>query len=793
MRISRHWLAERLPGLDGIGDLAPMLTALGLAVDVREHAAKLPETVVAAVVLRKRRLAAGGAFVCGVDAGRHGAFTCVCGAPNVRVRMRTALALPGTELAGGVVAKRRFGDVLSDGMLCSEAELGLGESHEGILELGKGAKPGVSLNQLLECDDQMLELELTPNRGDWLSLLGVARELAAKTGAALRKPKLTKLPKRKTEWNRSLTVGARIDPAAKEACPKFTCMPLFGVDPSRPTPALMAERLRRCGLRPVSAIVDITNYVMLELGQPLHAFDRDKLDGDINVRFAKDGERLTLLDGTEVALKGHHLLVADESRGEALAGVMGGLGSAVTNGTQNIVLEAAHFVPEAVRGRTREFKLSSEAAHRFERGVDPHMCELALTRAASLVLRHCGGSAGEMAIAGEAPAPRAPISFNPKRVEELIGVEASAAKARRILGALGCEVSGKGKDLQVVAPSWRFDLEIAEDLVEELVRMDGYATLPTTMPRQTSGFVPAGERLITPALARDRLVALGFNEVVTYSFVDPAWERGCYGNDKPLVLSNPLTSENSVMRSGLIPGLIISANYNVHRSQESLRLFELGRCFNSVEDQPQRLAGLCWGPVAPSHWEGQPRTQDYFDASGVLTSLLPGVELQLEPEACHQSLHPGRSAKVKLAGRPVGVVGELHPALLERGRCEIKPAPAVFELDFEALAELGHSRRSAPLSKLPLLRRDLALVVAERTSAGQLVESVKSLSLEELKAVEVFDSFKSSRLGEGMRGVGLRLTLQGTTENLVEERIKGITETVVAKLAGDHQARLRES
>lgn len=789
MRVSCNWLAERLPALGRIDDLPALLTALGLEVDHQATPAAVPAGVVAGLILAKKRIAGTKLYRCRVDAGARGELDVVCGAPNVRARLRAALALPGTVLGGKEVAARSFGAVSSQGMLCSEAELGLGEEAATIMELGRAAAPGTPVAELLECDDRLLELELTPNRGDWLSMLGVARELAAKTGAKYLRPRLLKLPAARRD--RSLGQAATIDPAAAAACPRFTCMPLAGVDTSRPTPPLIAERLRRCGQRPVSVIVDITNYVMLELGQPLHAFDAAKLDGAIEVRFARAGERLVLLDGTEATLGPRHLVVADQSRAEALAGVMGGLDSAVTAATTSIVLEAAHFTPATIRGRTREFKLNSEAAHRFERGVDPALCEIALSYAAALILRHCGGRAGLATLAGAPPPPPAPISFDPASVAKLTGVEASAQQARRSLKALGCKVGGGRKALKVVAPSWRFDLENPADLVEEIVRLAGYDAVPTTMPRQTSAFVAVSERLVTPALARDRLVALGFNEVVTYSFVAAAGERDYYANADPLRLSNPLTAELQVMRSGLLPGLIAAANYNAHRRQEQLRLFELGRCFNSAADQPLRLGGLCWGPLDPDHWDDPGRSQDCFDVTGIVAMLLPGAALELVPDARQPALHPGRSARLMLAGAEVGVAGELHPQLLERGHCELEPAPAVFELDFARLATLAHGRAARPLSKLPLVRRDLALVVASDVTAAQLLKSARSLAVEEMRAVEIFDSFVGAKLGAGRRGIGLRLTLQGSTTNLVEERIRQITEAVAAKLAADHQAQLR--
>ncbi|MBF2735715.1 MAG: phenylalanine--tRNA ligase subunit beta, partial [Betaproteobacteria bacterium AqS2] len=709
-----------------------------------------------------------------------------CAAPNLRAGMTVAAALPGAVVNGVKVARRSVGGIESAAVLCSEAELGLGEDAAGLLELGDGAAPGVPLAELVDAADRIYDLGVTPNRGDWLSVLGVARELAAKTGLRLLPPK----PKRPAPVRGVARQAVKIAAAARAACPKFACLPLEGVDAARPTPAFIRTRLQRCGLRPVSAVVDITNYVMLEYGQPLHAFDRARLAGGIVVRFARPAEPLELLDGTKAKLNKRMLVVADSKEAKAVAGVMGGAGSGVTEATTEVLLEAAHFAPAVVRGRSQELKVSSDAAYRFERGVDPALPELALARAASLIIEHCGGRPGPLTVAGKTPAAAKPVAFEPAAVARITGVSVTAALARKRLGALGFKVAARGRKLAAAAPSWRFDVERWQDLAEEIIRLGGYDAVPVTLPRMEGGLTPQAEPLLDEGRARDVLTAAGYSEAITFAFVNPQWEEACYGNTKPLRLANPLGPEHSVMRSGLFGGLLDRANHNFHHRQDSLRLFEAGRCFPAGGGQPVYLAGLCWG-AAPS-WRGEARPPDYYDARAAVEALLPGLELAFVPGGpLPAALHPGCSARVLLAGRCVGCVGMLHPGLLRKGLCELAGAPALFELDLDQLRAQPRRRRARPFSKLPLVRRDLALLAAADVQAAELVKSIAGLGLPELISVEVFDSFAGGSLPAGQRSIGLRLTLQGTAANLVEARINEIVAAAAAELERAHGAKLR--
>lgn len=789
MRVTRNWLEKFLPGLAAVDGLPGLLTDIGIEVEACGRAAPALAGVTVGRIHKTRRLPGTQARACLVDIGTGTDVEVVCGAPNAKRGLRAPLALPGTQLPGGVVVHAERHGVQSAGMLCSAAELGLGGEDARLFELGRKARLGMPLDELVETADLVLELSITPNRGDWLSMLGVARELAAKLG---RKSKAPRAPKLKEPLAAQV---ATIAPDASAHCPKFTCLPVNGIDAAVPTPPLILERLRRCGVRPVTVIVDITNYVMLELGQPLHAFDRGKLSGDITVRWPRAGEQLQLLDGTTAKLTDRMLVVADATGPQAIAGVMGGLNSGVISTTTDILLEAAHFVPGVVRGRTRELNITSEAAFRFERGVDPTMCETAIKRTAALVLKHCGGSCGKLNVIGATPPPPAMVMLPDGRVERLTGMVINHTEARQRLRALGFAVTRQRGKLGVTAPPWRFDVEQAEDLIEEVIRLGGYANLPTTVPALTGSFAPAPETLLSATTARDRLVADGYNEIITYAFVRPQWEADFYANSQPIQLTNPLATELSVMRSGLLCSLVDRAIHNQNRNQSNLRLFELGRCFPpSGTTQPQRLAALCWGPVAADHWLPVNRDHGYHDLAGTLQRLLPGTRLDYQPLHDHPSLHPGRAASVFLDGTTIGIIGELHPALLGKQRYDLCPAPVVFELDFDFLATLPHTPQVRQLSRFPLVRRDLAVVVPADVRVGELVESARGLVHTNgvvVVDVFIFDDFTGKGIAAGKRSVGLRIVMQGKEDNLVDTQINAVMKSVTERLHSSFAAEVR--
>ena len=790
MKFSLKWLAEYLPAVTSLKNLENTLTDIGLEVeeDIKINL-ELSNVVVGKIVAIDSppdiKLK-----VCTVAIASKKTITVLCGANNIYVGMYVPTALDGAVIQGKEVTTRKIAKINSQGVLCSEAELNLGDDNSGIMDLGKDCKEGQTLTKLLELKDRVIDVAITPNRGDWLSIYGIAREIAAKTNLSLKKPNSIKnKPNIKTK---NLEHKVTINKDALVVCPKFTCMPITDIDASQPTPALIAERLKRCGVRPISIVVDITNYVMLELGQPLHAFDRDKLSGNIVIRYAKENEKLTLLDETKANLKKHILVVADEEKAQAVAGVMGGLNSGVTNKTTNVLLEAAHFVPKIVRGRTRELNINSEAAFRFERGVDPNLPELAVALATKLIKVYCGGNSGKYTVAGKTPKNSRKVKLDPKKISAVTGIEVSKKIVTQRLKALGFGMRMRGKSYDVTSPSWRFDIEHTEDLIEEIVRLGGYDAIPTTMPKLTGSFLPVKQTLSNETILRDRLVALGFNEIVSYAFVDPKWESDFYANDKALKLSNPLSPEQSVMRSGLIGGLMNIATYNEHRQQKNLRLFEIGKCFLSNVKQPMHLAGLVWGPISPDHWDGIKRNHDYFDLRGIVETILPNVSLEFKPDCTVAAVHPNVSANIYVNDKQIGFIGEIHPALLGKHRYDLNPAPVVFELDLDYLQSIAYLPIAKNISKLPLIRRDLALLISDDVLASKLIKSTEDLSIAELIEVEIFDNFANDKVGRGMRSIGLRLTLQGLQENLVDERIKEITSKVTDCLVDKYNAKVRD-
>ena len=789
MLVSVDWIADYLPQARAVEDLSHLFTDHGLEVESVTAAGPNLSGIVAAKVTDIKKIAgAGKARLCSLEHGSGRSSQVVCTAPNIARRSLYAFAPAGTSLPDGRrIEAARMHDHPSEGMLCSASELALGDDSSGLLRLDRDAEPGAPLTRLLTLDDQVYDLSITPNRGDWLSMRGVARELAA-----LLKLKIKPLPTRIAAGSED-KIAVEISPDARLACPRFCALPVSGVKADATTPLWMRERLRRCGVRPVSAIVDITNYVMLAVGQPLHAFDRDRLGSAIRVRFARSGEKLELLDATEARLAENMLLVCGDDRPAAIAGVMGGKASGVTAATGNIVLEAAHFSPAAIRGKTRELNVNSEAAFRFERGVDPVLPTAALALAARLLKRICGGRIGALTEVGSAPTP-GEVELADGQVQKLLGFSPPRSENAAILRRLGCTAgsSPQRKALLVRPPSWRFDIERAEDLIEEIVRVLGYESVPTTMPEFTGRFLPCPDPVLAATAARQHLAAEGFFETVAFSFVPPDWEKDFYGSRKPLTLANPLADTASAMRSGLLASLADCAAYNFSHSQRAVRIFELSRCFPAdTGRQPRMLAALACGPRLADHWDGCDRPFDFFDIKAVLVRLLSGCRIDFRREASHPAFHPGKAAQVMLGAKQIGLIGEIHPRLANR--CGLPHPAAAFEIDFDACAALTRLCEAQPQSRLPLVRRDLAVEADAGVEAGQLVESILMLAIPEIFAVDVFDIYAGEQISAGKKSVGLRISMQGSGENLVDERIDAIVDAAAGALAKNHATIRRSS
>lgn len=791
MQFSEQWLRGFVsPSLDTAA-LSHLLTMAGLEVEAVEPvAAAFSKIVVAHVLATEPHPNADRLRVCRVDAGLAEPLQIVCGAPNVAPGLKVPCALIGATLPGLEIKETRLRGVESFGMLCSARELGISEDSAGLLVLEDDAPVGANIREYLQLDDQRITIKLTPNRADCLSLVGVAREVAAASGAPLTLPALTEVAG-KSSKTRAVVLDA------PKACPRYCGRVVSGVNARAATPGWMKQRLERCGLRSISALVDVTNYVMLELGQPLHAFDNAKLEGAVRVRFARAGETLELLNGQTVTLDAQHLLIADETRALALAGIMGGAASAVSLDTTEIFLESAFFTPDAIAGRARELGFSSDASYRFERGVDFALARRALERATELVIAICGGEAGQVVEAVEPGAlpVRAPIRLRPARVSRVLGITFSADEIAALLGRLGLPLAREGEDFIVTPPSFRFDLAIEEDLIEELARLHGYDNIPTMAPPARLSILPQSEHERGPMQLRRVMVGREFQEVVNFAFGEPAWERDFFGNTSPIVLSNPIASHLSVMRSSLIGGLVGNLATNLRRRVPRVRVFEIGRVFSRDNagqpvagfSQPLKIAALAAGSAAAEQWGLASRAVDFFDLKGDLEALLAPRVARFE-RVSHPALHPGRAASVVLDGKTIGVIGELHPQWVQQ--YELGSAPVVFELEMAPLLAASLPAY-VELSKFPAVVRDIALLVGEDVSAGELREGLLSAAPAIVSSVELFDLYVGRGVPEGEKSLAFRVVIQDTQKTLSDAEADAIMQQLIAFAGLKFSARLR--
>ena len=794
MKISEQWLREWIPVRMSGDALAARLTMAGLAVDALVPvAARLDHVVVGEIVAVEPHPSVSRLRVCTVRAGGGHPLRIVCGAGNAQTGLRTAVALPGAELPGGVpIARSEVHGVGSDGMLCSAAELGLAETSEGLLELPADVSPGADLKDVLGLDDRQIELDLTPNRGDCLSVAGLARELSALTGRAVRAVATTPVRPRISRQFR-VTVQARQD------CPRYAGRIIEGLDTSAATPLWMRERLRRSGVRSIHPVVDVTNYVMLELGQPLHAFDLERLSGGITVRHAHAGERLSLLDGSVPEVPDGALLICDSRGPCALAGIMGGLESAVSASTATVFLESAYFRPETIAVHARQLGLHTDSSHRFERGVDPGLQRRALERATRLIIGIAGGRAGPVTekIAARFLPVRAPVRLRAGRTERLLGAPVPRQQIPSLLRRLGMKVARTAEGWKVTPPSWRFDIAEECDLVEEVARLTGYDKLAPRRPRTAlhAGAIPEGT--LSSDRFRSLLVDRGYQEAITYSFVDPVLQQLLDPDVRPLMLANPIASDMAAMRTSLWPGLLGAVRHNLNRQQARVRLFELGRRFlpqadGTVREQPV-LAGVAVGPVLPGQWAVPARAVDFFDVKSDVEALLAaggsGGDFRFRA-AAHPALHPGQAAEVMDArGQRVGLVGALHPAV--GTKCGLESPAFLFELDLDTLkqAKMPEFRE---ISRFPSIRRDIAVVVNEQVPAQSVLDCVAQVSGKLLANLELFDEYRGEGIDSGRKSLALGLTLQDSSRTLKEGEVEALMDQVVRVLESRLGARLRQ-
>ncbi|HAC34395.1 MAG TPA: phenylalanine--tRNA ligase subunit beta [Gammaproteobacteria bacterium] len=793
MHISENWLREWSNPALNTEELCERLTLAGLEIGTVEPAAPpLEQVVVGEILSTASHPNADRLKLCKVDIGQPEPLDIVCGAPNARDKLKVAVALVGARLPGDLkIKKSKIRGEVSFGMLCSGKELELDLDGAGIIELPEDAPPGIALDEYLRLADHILEVELTPNRGDCLSAMGLARDLAAITNTHLQPPTQSSVPA-------TLSDRPQIEISAPDACPRYAGRILRNVNSDAPTPIWMQEKLRRSGIRSLGLIIDITNFVMLELGQPMHAFDLDKLSGGITVRMANAGESITLLNGDEKQLDSDTLLIADQSGPIAAAGIMGGAESAVSEQTRNLLLESAWFAPAAIAGRARDMGLHTDASHRFERGVDPAIQQLAIERATELILELAGGECGpvvEQCIDAHLPSP-AKVLFQPATIGKRLGMEISEKQIGDILRRLGIDLEQQGIDWVATPPSWRFDIAIAADLVEEIARVVGYDAIPAQMPPLTALMSPVSDTQQDSDRLVDALVDRGYQEAITYSFVDPQLQQLFNPEQTATVeLINPLSSELSQMRRSLWPGLVNALQFNLHRQQNRIKLFEIGQVFNPFDKevlQPTVISSIITGPLRPESWAEEQKSVDFFDLKGDVEYLLQstGSAADFAIEAGrHAALHPGRSAQIKQGEDSVGWLGELHPNIA--AELGISGRVYLSELMIEPLLQ-----RALPayqtVSRFPSLRRDLALLVDMSVTAASLEQSVRKAAGQDLQEFRVFDVYQGTAIAPNKKSIAVGMSIGNSTRTLTDDEVEALVQRVLEALERDHGARLRD-
>ena len=809
MQFPESWLREFCNPDLTTQQLADTLTMAGLEVEELEPVAPpFTQIVVGEIKEAVQHPNADRLRVCQVDVGQGALLNIVCGAPNARVGIRVPCALVGAQLPPGedgkpfVIKVGKLRGVESQGMLCSAKELQIADDHGGLLELPLDAPLGQDIRQYLNLDDTLFTLKLTPNLAHCLSMYGIAREVSALTGAALKAPAF---PPVATQIADKLTVQVQ----ATDLCGRFSGRVVKGVNTQAQTPQWMVDRLARCGQRSVSPLVDISNYVMFEFGRPSHIFDLDKIHGGLQVRWGQAGESLKLLNGNTVTVDDQVGVIADDQQVESLAGIMGGDATAVSDDTKNIYIEAAFWWPTAIAGRSRRYNFSTDAGHRFERGVDPQLTVEHIERITQLVLDICGTPETQVGPIDDqtlnVPATQ-PVTLRVARANKVIGMPLSQKQCADALRGLGLQVTEGEGTVTVTPPSFRFDLQIEEDLIEEVARMMGYNQLPTNPPLAPITAKIRAENSRNPFAVRRMLAGLGYQETINFSFVEESWERDLAGNADPIRLLNPIASQMSVMRSSLIGSLLQVVKFNADRKADRVRVFELGRVFkrdasvqgsdSTVEgfDQPMRVAGMAWGPEQPLGWQGKARHVDFYDVKGDVEALLAPRKAEFVP-AEHPALHPGRSAQVVLDGVVIGHVGELHPRW--RQAWDLPSAPVVFELALDAVLA-----RVVPVAqgvaKHQPVERDIAVIVNEAVTHAQLMQAVQAAPTGGLlQGAVLFDIYRpkadavGGALAVGEKSLAVRLTLGSAENTLTDAQIDAAMHAVVAHLAEQLGARLR--
>ncbi len=790
MIISEQWLRELINTDLNAQEIADALTLAGLEVDAVESIGTSLEGVVVGEVLSKEKHPdADRLNLTEVTIGGDDNLAIVCGASNVRIGMKVPVATVGSKLPNGLkIKKSKIRGQTSFGMLCSEAELGMADDSAGLLELSDDAPIGESIQEYLNLDDVLIDIDLTPNRGDCLSVTGVARELHVLVDAEYSPVTINQADVVSSEI-------IKVNVQEFDACPRYLARVVTGVNLDAVTPLWMQERLRRSGLSSISPIVDITNYVMMELGQPMHAFDKAKLDGEIKVRFAKQGEKVALLNDTEVELQNDTLVIADANNPIAIAGVMGGSESAISDSTADIVFEAAHFTKRAVAGTARAYGLHTDSSHRFERGVDPLLPEKAMQRATELCLEICGGQVGEIITQSVEYSEKPSVELRFERVRRLLGMPLERDEVEAMLSRISDNVTATEDGWSVIPPSYRFDIERECDLVEEVARVKGYDNLDDRLPKLIpSGRIPA-ESQVNKRQLMNTLVALGYQESISYSFIDDQMRSDfAAGEEKTIPLANPLAENMSVMRGSLWPGLVSACQFNLNRQQDRVRLFEVGAVFHDDGEiqETDRIAGIICGPVLPAQVHvKKAKSVDFYDVRADLESIfsLTGKALDFIVEQReHPALHPGQSAAIVRNDSDIGFVGRIHPNLAKK--YDLLTETYLFELDMETLRS-GFVPAYESVSKFPSVSRDIALLTPSSIAVDDVLQFIRSIDCDDLRDVQLFDVYSGEGIEVNKKSVALKLTFQRIDRTLTDDEIESYTKMVLDELKNQYSIELR--
>ncbi len=783
MQFSEQWLRQYTnPSID-TDALSHLLTMAGLEVeDLAGVGADFNKVVIAEIISADKHPDADRLQVLKVNVGAAESLQIVCGASNARVGLKAPCALVGAVLPGFEIKQAKVRGVESFGMMCSETELGLAAESAGLLELPVNATVGQDIREYLGLNDKLFTLKLTPNRSDCLSIVGIAREVAALTGATLDLPKFDAVSAQHQDVK-------KVSVADAEGCARYCGRLVKGVNAKAQTPEWMVRRLERSGLRSISAVVDITNYVLLELGQPMHAFDAAKLQGDINVRWASQGETITLLNEQEVKLDKDMLVIADNSGAIAFAGVMGGQSTAVSDTSTDIFLESAFFTPDTIAGKGRRFGISTDSSYRFERGVDYGNTLQALERATALVLEICGGQAGAVTEVNGVLPKRVPTQLRMAKLNSILGITLDESLVAKLFDQLGFIYTKKAGVFEVSPPSYRFDISREEDLIEEIARLHGYDNIPAIAPIADLRMLPDAEGVVTRSVLQDVLVANGYQEVVNYSFVDESWETELLGNTMPIKLKNPIASNMSVMRSGLWGGLLDTLVYNLNRQQDRVRIFEMGASYAEAKEgfqETMRISGLAYGDVIPEQWGEVARSVDFYDVKADVDALTGGRAEYVAAQ--HPALHPGQTAQIVVRGRSIGWIGKLHPKWQQH--YQLPKGAVLFEMDLAPLQQRSIAKYSE-VAKFPPVRRDIAVVVDEAVNVDVLIKTMKKAKVQFVTDIALFDVYRGKGIAEDKKSLAFYVLMQDTQKSLTDAEVDSVMASLLELIKNQHGAELR--